>query len=532
MKKIIALILAALFVFFLVLSVVMSIAYAADHGSRDETVYVDMDADGNITGIVSSVYLSNPSNFDEISDHTILTNIKCLSSNDSPAIDGDQATFHADGKDVIYQGTVEKELPFSVSVAYTLDGKKMSAQEMAGKSGHVTITLRTVNHLAVEQEVDGETVTLYTPFTVICMYPLNDSFRNITTDGKLNTQSGSVSVMASLMPGLAESLDDQSGDIHDTLTIEADVSAFRLDEATLIGVVGLVDESDLGGIDDVQDLFDALDKVEEATGKLADGAKELYSATGDFAAGTADLTEGAWDLAAATNSAAEGASKLTIGLGEVDGNLDALYRSLSNGASSGQLTQEEVGTIYAVLVSSTNLELANKFLAQMQSMSVQSASLTDAVYQLNQGTSALCGGANELMYGLFDLAGGADDLADGAYELSGGANDIRDGVYDLYKGIRKVNQDGMQKILDETSGYEVSLSRKDALLALSDAYTSYSSTQEQGNGSVQFMFTIDGAEEETPLEPAETAVPAQDTEGIKEPDFGQRIIQWFKDLFQ
>ena len=102
------------------------------------------------------------------------------------------------------------------------------------------------------------------------------------------------------------------------------------------------------------------------------------------------------------------------------------------------------------------------------------------------------GGANELMYGLFDLADGADDLADGAYELSGGANDIRDGVYDLYKGIHKVNQDGMQKILDETSGYEVSLSRKDALLALSDAYTAYSSTQEQVNGSVQFMFTIDG----------------------------------------
>ena len=292
MKKIIALILAALFVFFLVLSVVMSIAYAADCGSRDETVYVDMDADGNLTGIVSSVYLSNPSNFDEISDHTMLTNIKSLSSNDSPAIDGDQATFRADGKDVIYQGTAEKELPFSVSVEYSLDGKKMSAQEMAGKGGHVTITLRTVNHLAVEQEVDGEIVTLYTPFTVICMYSLNDSFRNITTNGKLNTQSGSVSVMASLMPGLTESLEDQSGDIHDTLTIEADVSAFRLDEATLIGVVGLVDESDLSGIDDVQDLFDALDKVEEATGKLADDAQELYSATGDFAAGTADLTEG------------------------------------------------------------------------------------------------------------------------------------------------------------------------------------------------------------------------------------------------
>ena len=532
MRKIVALILAALFVLLLVLSVAMSIAYAADYGSRDETVYVDMDADGNITGIVSSVYLSNPSNLDEIADDTVLTNIKSLSSNDSPAIDGQRATFHAEGEDVVYQGTAEKELPFTVSVAYTLNGKEMSAQEMAGKSGHVAITLRVVNHSAVEQEVDGETVTLYTPFTVICMYTLNDGFRNITTNGKLNTQSGSVSVIASLMPGLAESLDDQSGDIHDTLTIEADVTSFELDEATLIGMVGLVDESDLDGIDDVQDLFDALDEIEEATGKLADGAKELYSATGDFADGTTDLASGAWDLATATDSAAQGASKLAIGLGEVSENLGTLYQSLSSAGSSGQLTQEEVGTIYAVLASDTNLELANKFLAQMQGMSTQMASLTDAVSQLDQGTSALSSGAYELMYGLFDLADGAEDLTDGACELADGANDIREGVYDLYDGIRKVNRDGMRKILDETSGYEVSLSRKDALMSLSDAYTAYSSTEAQVNGSVQFMFSIDGIQEKVALEPIETDVPAQEVEVATEYTFGQKIIQWFKDLIE
>ena len=38
-----------------------------------------------------------------------------------------------------YQGNIEKELPVELSVTYTLDGKSVSPEELAGKSGHVVI---------------------------------------------------------------------------------------------------------------------------------------------------------------------------------------------------------------------------------------------------------------------------------------------------------------------------------------------------------------------------------------------------------
>ena len=45
----------------------------------------------------------------------------------------------AEGKDVYYQGEIDKKLPVDISVSYTLDGKNVSAKELAGKSGRVTI---------------------------------------------------------------------------------------------------------------------------------------------------------------------------------------------------------------------------------------------------------------------------------------------------------------------------------------------------------------------------------------------------------
>ena len=45
----------------------------------------------------------------------------------------------AAGNDIYYRGDLKKELPVDLSLTYMLDGKIVSADEIAGKSGHVTI---------------------------------------------------------------------------------------------------------------------------------------------------------------------------------------------------------------------------------------------------------------------------------------------------------------------------------------------------------------------------------------------------------
>lgn len=557
--RIICWILAALFLISAASLLLARVAYAAEPARRDESVYVDMDADGNITSVVSSVYLGNPSKEDSLTDYTTLTNIKNIAGLDSPTVEGQAVTFKADGEDVIYQGNGEGDaLPFSISITYTLDGKRVQAAELAGQSGHLCITIQVTNREMHTVTVDEEAVDMYVPFTVICMYTFDETFSNVTTSGKLTNQAGTNTVMGVLMPGLRESLDDLDNEsIQDTLTIETDVRNLSLPEATIIGAVGLVDESDLSGIDDVQELMDGLDEMEDATRELRDGAKELRDGSQEYTDGTVEFADGARELADGALEAADGGAKLTDGIGQTYDGIDKLYKELEamgsmGGGSGGEggdtgsgseeieaamkwLQQqakdvsnlEAAGYAKTLIGLITNLQNSLEAVAGMQTKMQQ---LLSGIGALRTGVKELYDGAYELAWGLYDLASGADELADGAVELADGSAELTDGIDELYDGLRDFHRDGMQELLDETSSINVSLSRKDALLDLSDGYNAFSAAKEVENGSVQFIYTIEEIEPELPIL---TPTPQADAtaEGQEATNVFQQIWAWIKGLF-
>lgn len=556
--RIICWILAALFLISAASLLLARVAYAAEPARRDESVYVDMDADGNITSVVSSVYLGNPSKEDSLTDYTTLTNIKNIAGLDSPTVEGQAVTFKADGEDVIYQGNGEGDaLPFSISITYTLDGKRVQAAELAGQSGHLCITIQVTNREMHTVTVDEEAVDMYVPFTVICMYTFDETFSNVTTSGKLTNQAGTNTVMGVLMPGLRESLDDLDNEsIQDTLTIETDVRNLSLPEATIIGAVGLVDESDLSGIDDVQELMDGLDEMEDATRELRDGAKELRDGSQEYTDGTVEFADGARELADGALEAADGGAKLTDGIGQTYDGIDKLYKELEamgsmGGGSGGEggdtgsgseeieaamkwLQQqakdvsnlEAAGYAKTLIGLITNLQNSLEAVAGMQTKMQQ---LLSGIGALRTGVKELYDGAYELAWGLYDLASGADELADGAVELADGSAELTDGIDELYDGLREFHRDGMQELLDETSSINVSLSRKDALLDLSDGYNEFSAAKEVENGSVQFIFTVEEIEPELPI-PTPTPQ-AEAAEGQGNANIFQQIWAWIKGLF-
>lgn len=557
--RIICWILAGLFLISAASLLLARVAYAAEPARRDESVYVDMDADGNITSVVSSVYLGNPSKEDSLTDYTTLTNIKNIAGLDSPTVEGQAVTFKADGEDVIYQGNGEGDaLPFSISITYTLDGKRVQAAELAGQSGHLCITIQVTNREMHTVTVDEEAVDMYVPFTVICMYTFDETFSNVTTSGKLTNQAGANTVMGVLMPGLRESLDDlENESITDTLTIETDVRNLSLPEATIIGAVGLVDESDLSGIDDVQELMDGLDEMEDATRELRDGAKELRDGSQEYTDGTVEFADGARELADGALEAADGGAQLTDGIGQTYDGIDKLYKELEamgsmGGGSGGEggdtgsgseeieaamkwLQQqakdvsnlEAAGYAKTLIGLITNLQNSLEAVAGMQTKMQQ---LLSGIGALRTGVKELYDGAYELAWGLYDLASGADELADGAVELADGSAELTDGIDELYDGLRDFHRDGMQELLDETSSINVSLSRKDALLDLSDGYNAFSAAKEVENGSVQFIYTIEEIEPELPIL---TPTPQADAtaEGQEATNVFQQIWAWIKGLF-
>ncbi len=156
--------------------------------------------------------------------------------------------------------------------------------------------------------------------------------------------------------------------------------------------------------------------------------------------------------------------------------------------------------------------------------------LLSGIGALRTGVKELYDGAYELAWGLYDLAGGADELADGAVELADGSAELTDGIDELYDGLREFHRDGMQELLDETSSINVSLSRKDALLDLSDGYNAFSAAKEVENGSVQFIYTIEEIEPELPI-PTPTPQADATAEGQEATNVFQQIWAWIKGLF-
>ncbi len=326
------LVIALAFIAVFLISIVMSFARAdglPSGGNRGETVYVEADANGNPTSMISSVYIGNPEGADVIVDHTTLTDIRNIAGSEAPAIDGDAVTFAANGEDVCYQGAASGELPFSVAIRYYLDGVLIDPEVLAGKSGRVRIEVKTKNNLAREAVVDGEAMELYVPFSIICMLSLDDSFTAVTASGaKLSAQAGRITALAVLLPGLKESLGAGENErIKDGFVIEANAEEFSIGSMMFVGMTGIIDENDLSGVEDIEGLLGALDGVGAASTELYKGSKGITYALSDFGEGLSLYAEGVSEAARGAKEAVEGAEKLQEGM-------EALYFGMGQYALS------------------------------------------------------------------------------------------------------------------------------------------------------------------------------------------------------
>ena len=243
---------------------------------------------------------------------------------------GGSLTWQADGKDIYYQGTTEKELPVDMKITYTLDGKEISPEELAGKSGRVTIRMDYANKEKRQGTIDGKTEEVYVPFTAISGMILSDKFSNVEVkNGKLVSDGKNQIVAGVAMPGLKESLKLEKADfdtemeIPDYVEVSADVEDFSLDMTVtvlmsdLLSDLKLSDDLDLSGITEAIDsLDDASRQLVEGSGELAEGTDTLKSSMKTYASGVDTLKEG-------VNSYTQGARTLVDGI-----------TSLKNGTAS------------------------------------------------------------------------------------------------------------------------------------------------------------------------------------------------------
>ena len=115
-----------------------SSVYAADStkSAKEEVIYIMTDAEGNVENINAVNIFGSGS----VTDYGQYSSVKMLNTTDPIEQDGDKITFTSEKEKVYYQGTMENtEIPWNISFTYTLDGKEISPEDLAGKSGALEI---------------------------------------------------------------------------------------------------------------------------------------------------------------------------------------------------------------------------------------------------------------------------------------------------------------------------------------------------------------------------------------------------------
>lgn len=511
-KRIAALLMAGLFT---AGSIIPVNAAEVNDKAKEEVVYVNTDASGN----VNEVNVVNIFGSGDVTDYGDYTSVKMLNTTDAITQDGDKVVFSTGANQAYYQGTMspDTQIPWKIAITYELDGKKTAPEELAGKSGALTI------HVQVEKN-EACSGSFYDDYALQASFTLDtEHCSNIKAEGAILANVGAdKQISYTVLPG--KGLDAE---------ISADVTDFEMDAVAVNGVqLSLnVDIDDEELMDKVREVMDATETLNQGAGSLAEGAKGLETGGGSLVDGMDTLYSGVSDLDNGMASLQTGVSNMQQGLNELNSKSAALtetsgairqgisdlytgatqlqanlgyaqYKAAVNDASNGTLDVDALmqQNTDAVTVLGTQIQTLQGQISQLQAMAdyadsaelqAQAAAMGAQIEELNQvitllnGNNAAIGGVNTyltslsegintLVNGLSDLktsyeafdsaigtvvagyeqlVNGVSTLASGSKDLLAGTGELKSGTSELYDGIVELC-DGSMELSDGTQEFE------------------------------------------------------------------------------
>ena len=338
-----------------------SVSLKDNDADKDESVYLISDANGNVNKTIVVDHLKNKDKKDTLEDASNLSDIENVKGKEKFTQSGDKLTWQAGGKDIYYQGTATEEPPVTQKVTYYLDGKEISPEDLAGKSGKVKIRFDYTNTTSYTETVNGEKQTVSVPFAAITGLVLGDGFENIeVTNGKAEVSNSSSVVLGYALPGLKDSLGIKDGDLDGDVNIPeymemtADVENFSM-PAAMTFVVNASDYVSTDGID-TSDLDDMINDLKDASTQLQDGSKTLAEGTDTLADGLSTLqsklgtfASGVGTLQSGLKTYTDGVSTLSGGLNKLNSNVPTLSNGITTLNSSAKSLNDGVALLNATV---------------------------------------------------------------------------------------------------------------------------------------------------------------------------------------
>lgn len=443
-----------------------SVSLKDNDADKDESVYLISDANGNVNKTIVVDHLKNKDKKDTLEDASNLSDIENVKGKEKFTQSGDKLTWQAGGKDIYYQGTATEEPPVTQKVTYYLDGKEISPEDLAGKSGKVKIRFDYTNTTSYTETVNGEKQTVSVPFAAVTGLVLGDGFENIeVTNGKAEVSDSSSVVLGYALPGLKDSLGIKDGDLDGDVNIPeymemtADVKNFSM-PAAMTFVVNASDYVSTDGID-TSDLDDMINDLKDASTQLQDGSKTLAEGTDTLADGLSTLQSKLGTFASGVGTLKSGLKTYTDGVSTLSGGLNTL------GNSTGALV--------------SGADKLNDGAGQLAS---GSATLKDGLKSYTDGANGLAKGASDLDAGIGTLAEKSGTLVDGATKLDDGASQLSASASSINEGIKSLDTGLKTPLTDkEKAGYQAAAKDSvDKQFSNPDNEANYENTKAKASG--------------------------------------------------
>ena len=465
--------------------------------TKTETVHVNIDYTGTVKKTTVNTKLTQLDSGD-ITDYTYLTDIKNLDGEEKLALENNKLTFKSTGKDLVYQGKINSELPVTISSKYYLDGQEVNPKDIIGKKGKVKIEYDLSNN---SYDYNSH---MHTPFVVSYVSLLNNKHNsniNVNT-GKIVTAGNKNIVIGIAAPGLYDDLNLSELSDMDSIVITYDTTKFEMNDSYFAMTPKLLEDIDISNLNKVDGLNSSLNTLQDGMNKLENGSKELVAGSNGIDTGMESLTEG-------INKALEGSKSITNGLSQVEVGstkleslntlVDTLYSSynenkqlldmiskgdaenqykqaineatmaktdlenklssvnagisgLEQGGALGVLTEEQIAQLDNLRKQKIQLEAGIKQYAEgiakaesdMASLPLKAAALEGANQAIEQVLKGVIGNEittdniNTFKEQINALVGGITELTNGSNELTNGLNELQTGSKKLKNGTNSL----------------------------------------------------------------------------------------------
>ncbi|MGN0153395.1 MAG: hypothetical protein ACI4A3_03015 [Lachnospiraceae bacterium] len=301
-------------------SIPLNVYAKESSNGKEEVVYVNLGEDGSVEG----TYVVNIFTDKEVKDYGDYSQVHGMNTDDEITYENGVVTVTNSADRLYYEGVMEDaEIPWNFDISYTLDGKEITAQELAGKSGAFTLTI----HVSENKNCKGD---FFDNYALQATVKLDTTLcENIVCNGATEANAGNDKQMTyTILPG-------KSKDIE----ISADVTDFEMDAIAINGVRLNLDVSDEDI--DTSKLEDKITDLQDAVAKLDDGAVDLNDGAKTVNKGSESLKTGIQTINKALKKLNKKSGSLTTGSGEVKTALKTIQTSLE-GVS---ITTEQLATL-------------------------------------------------------------------------------------------------------------------------------------------------------------------------------------------